>query len=299
MPRFKDQAICIRDLDWSETSQVVVLLTQQHGKLRGLAKGSKRQSPSSIGRFSGGIELLTAGEVMATTRPSSDLASITEWDLQRDYFALRRDLRAQRLAMYAADLCNALLAEQDPHPGAYGVLRDLLERLCGEPGRGEPRIEEPADGYPPALRSELAMLRFQWGLLVDCGYRPELERDVRRGGELAEAAAYTFDPTAGGLTTEQGIAVWRVRAATVAVLRAVAGEMDGDVDAEGIRTFVEDSSGPASVEKGFQGVGSVPGTGGVLPGAGVRRANKLLCVYARAILDKELPTMGAVLAPEI
>ncbi|MEO1235807.1 MAG: recombination protein O N-terminal domain-containing protein, partial [Planctomycetota bacterium] len=75
MPRFKDQAICIRDVDWSETSQVVVLLTETRGKVRGWAKGSRRQSPSSIQRFSGGIELLTAGQVVATTRPSTELAA--------------------------------------------------------------------------------------------------------------------------------------------------------------------------------------------------------------------------------
>jgi hypothetical protein len=33
---------------------------------------------------------------------------------------------------------------------------------------------------------------------------------------------------------------------------------------------------------------------GVIPGV-VQRANRLLCAYVRAILDKELPTMGFVL----
>ena len=56
MSRFKDQAVCIRMIDWSETSQIVALLTREHGVLRGLAKGSKRMSPSAISRFSGGIE---------------------------------------------------------------------------------------------------------------------------------------------------------------------------------------------------------------------------------------------------
>jgi len=32
-----------------------------------------------------------------------------------------------------------------------------------------------------------------------------------------------------------------------------------------------------------------------VPGGGVGRANRLLCSYARAILDHELPTMRAVL----
>lgn len=243
MPRFKDQAICIRHIDWSETSQVVVLLTQAHGKLRGLAKGSKRQSPSSVQRFSGGIELLTLGQVVAVTKATTELATLTEWDLQNDYHHLRRDLRAQKLAMYAADLCNAMLADEDAHPGAFEALSVFLSGL--------------GDNSDHAA----ALLRFQWALLTDCGFRPELETDVRQGGALESVKAYTFDPIAGGLTMENGIADWRVRKQTVALLRKL-------------------SSGEA-----------IEGE----DGDSLNRANRLLCVYARAILDKELPTMRGVL----
>lgn len=257
MPRFKDQAICIRDLDWSETSQVVVLLTEQHGKLRGIAKGSRRQSPSGIARYSGGIELLTVGQVVATTRPSSELASITEWDLQQDYFLLRRNFRAQRTAMYAADVCNALLAEADPHPGVFGLLGALLDDLCG----GGMRAEARTPNGDTSAGVDAALLGFQWGLLEDLGYKPELGRDVRGGGELKSVQTYTFDPVAGGLTSERGIADWRVRSETVDALRvAASGEALGEI-----------------------------------PGATLERANKLLCVYVRALLDKELPTMEVVL----
>ena len=253
MPRFKDQAICIRDLDWSESSQLVVLLTREHGKLRGLAKGSKRQSPSSVQRFSGGLELLTAGEVIATTRPSSELAAITEWDLQQDYFPLRRWLTAQRTAMYAADVCNALLADGDPHPGMFDALTRLLDRLCGAP------VATEADD--PTVVNARALLTFQWAALSDAGYRPELDRDVRRDVPLPTQPTYTFDPAAGGLTADAGMADWRVRAATVLTLRELA-RPGGATTAE-----------PEHVE----------------------RANRLLCVYLRAILDRELPTMGLVL----
>ena len=243
MPRIKDQAICIRHIDWSETSQVVVLLTAEHGKLRGLAKGSKRLSPSSVQRFSGGIEILTLGQVVAVTKATAELATLTEWDLQNDYHHLRRDLRAQKLAMYAADLCNAMLADEDAHPGAFGALSAFLTALGHE------------DNHPGSL------LRFQWALLTDCGFRPELKTDVRKGGALGSVKAYTFDPVAGGLTVENGIADWRVRKQTVALLRKL-------------------SSGEAMEGEDADSIG---------------RANRLLCVYARAILDKELPTMRGVL----
>jgi len=243
MPRFKDQAICLREFDWSETSQVVVLLTEQHGLIRGLAKGSKRQSPSSIQRYSGGIELLTRGQVLATTSPTRELASLTEWDLQDDFYHLRRSLPAQRLAMYAADLAAAMLAEQDPHPRTYNSMGTLLTSLTD------------------AGHRQAALLRFQWDLLDDGGFKPELQRDVLTNKPLPAAKTYTFDPVAGGLSIRNGIADWRVRRKTVDILRSAEAR-------EALTDFDE---------------------------AALTRANKLLCTYARSILDRELPTMAMIL----
>lgn len=245
MPRFTDLAFCLRDLDWSETSQVVVLLTEQHGKLRALAKGSRRQSPSSVAKFSGGINLLNLGQAIVTTKPAGQLAVVTEWDLRADFPHLRTSLAAQWSAMYAADLCGALLADEDPHPGAFAALHAFLDASAV------------ADQLPGAL------LRFQWAMLSEAGYRPELERDVADGGALKPASTYSFDPRLGGLTARNGISDehWRVRRQTVELLRAAsAGALDPAADAEALG-----------------------------------RANRLLCTYARALLDKELPTMGVVL----
>ena len=244
MPRITDDAIVLRDLDYSESSQIVVLLTAAHGKLRGIAKGSRRNSPSSVARFSGGINLLNRGQVIATTRPTQDLASITEWDLQDDHFFLRRNLRAQQTAMFAADLLNALLPDGDPHPVCHGLMTTLLDRL----------VE--ADERSIAA----ALLTFQWGLLQDCGYQPELDRDVRLDEPLTRARAYSFDPTAGGLTTQERGGDWRVRSATVELLRELPGNFTTQAKLDALE-----------------------------------RANRLLCVYVRAILDKELPTMRLVL----
>lgn len=251
MPRFKDQAICIRHFDWSETSQIVALLTEQHGKIRAVAKGAKRTSPSSVQRYSGGIELLTLGQAVGLIKSSTDLANLTEWDLQEPFWHLRRNLEAQRLSLYAADLVNALLAERDAHPVTFHALRKLLTDLAMPEAR------------------QMALLRFQWTLLDDSGYRPELDRDVQRDTPLAAARSYTFDATAGGLTVEPGDErnSWKVRSETIALLKRIA--------AAGHDVQVGDENPEA-----------------------VRRANRLLCVYARAIIDRQLPTMAFVLGED-
>ncbi|MEX2216510.1 MAG: DNA repair protein RecO [Phycisphaeraceae bacterium] len=279
MSRFKDQAVCIRHIDWSETSQVVALFTREQGKVRGLAKGSRRTSPGAIARFSGGIDLLTRGEVIATIKPTTELAAITEWDLQDPFHHLRTDLTAWRLGMYAADLAGALTADHDAHPVTFDAMVRFLEAI------GEESAKPRAAGGPGA---QAVLLRFQWDVLSDCGFKPELKVDVRSGealderdgaGAAASAAsgALVFDARAGGLTREavESVAAgrvssggpWRVRKETVALLRSL-----------------DEGKGAAAVE--------------AMDAERLTRANRLLCVYVRAIVDRELPTMGFVLNGE-
>ncbi len=250
MPRFRDQAVCLRHREWSETSQVVWLLTGEHGLIRGLAKGSRRTGPSHQARFSGGFEALTLGQVVATTRATWELASITEWDLQQTYPHLRHDLSAQRIGLYAVDLAAHMIADEDPHPASFAALLKLLHALV-QPGRAQP-----------------ALLVFQQTLLTDCGYSLELTDDTRTSQPLTSSRWYLFDPLAGGFTTasasdDVGSTVtgpWKARPQTLDALRLAAA---GDADA--LDTDVAE------------------------------RANKLLCVYARYLLDRELPTMPFVL----
>ena len=55
MPLVKDEAIVLRRLDSSESSQVLVFFTREHGPQRLIAKGIKRGTKQ---RFATGIDLL-------------------------------------------------------------------------------------------------------------------------------------------------------------------------------------------------------------------------------------------------
>lgn len=240
MPRIKDQAICLRLVDWSESSQIVELLTREHGKVRGLAKGSKRFAPSSIARFSGGMELMTAGELVANHKPSVELLNITEWDLQQPWWHIRKNLKCYQLGMYAIDLTAQLLTDHDPHPITFEALFEFLKNITDD------------------ANLQQALLQLQWTLLSDAGYQPQLDHDVHSGKELSNKPTYQFDALAGGLTNQSSLNTWGVRKQTVDLLRQL--DDEDDIDFEG-----------------------------------AERANKLLCSYARTILDKQLPTMAYVL----
>jgi DNA repair protein RecO (recombination protein O) len=207
MPTVKDTAVVLRLMDWSETSQILVMLTREHGKISAAARGAKRQQPSTLARFSGGLELLTVGQAVAIVKPAAELANLIEWNLLDPQWHLRRDWRAYGLAMFAVDLIHHVVQDHDAHPATFDALRRFLAEL--------------ADADRAAQQQ--ALLRFQWAVVGDMGLKPVLDRDAQTGGALDEAAGMAaFSPRAGGTVADSGGADrWRVRMPTIQLLRAL------------------------------------------------------------------------------
>lgn len=199
MPKERDEAVCIRRWDFSETSQTVALFSRGHGLVRGLAKGAKRER----GQFGGGIELLTRGEVLFMIRKGRDLAAITDWSLLEIFPHLSRSLAAHRAGLYFADLVAHLVHEEDPHERLFEVLVESLRALSDEGA---------------AARTVLA---FQWTALVEAGYRPILDRDARTGEalDLSDGAAAFSAAEGGTVNAARAAEAWRVRSETIALLR--------------------------------------------------------------------------------
>lgn len=204
MPPQTHHAITLRLVDYSETSQIAVLFSREAGKISAIAKGAKRQTPSTLAKFSGGLELLCLGEAVLIQRPNSELANFIEWHLLDAHWHLRSDLHAYRLALYAADVTHHLLTDHDPHPRTFDALHDLLEQLA----------------HPQQHASVL--LDFQWRLIDDLGYRPVLDRDVLTGQPLpADGSTLSFSPSASGLAADvPGENLWRIRRRTAEILLA-------------------------------------------------------------------------------
>jgi DNA repair protein RecO (recombination protein O) len=154
----KDRAICIRAVDYSETSQVVTLFGRSHGKIRAIAKGSKR--PKSA--FEGPLEPLSFGAIVFSGAHKDKLATLTEFQPQPVRGELRRNLAALQSALLAAELLDLLTEEYDPHPELFdhflGFLQDIEEGKAG-PDRRDLMIR---------------LILFQFVLLHEVGLQPVL-----------------------------------------------------------------------------------------------------------------------------
>ena len=221
MPLIDDNAICVRTWDWSETSQTAVLLTRNHGMIRVLAKGSKRDRSA----FSGGLEICTVGSMSAIVKPNSELALLTQWDLLGPMLGIRRSLTSYNAALLGVDLIPRLIQDHDPHEAVHDALIDLLQ-FCDDFGSQCHDFQQDVYGV---------LAWFLWSVLVAVGAMPIVDHDVLTGESLVLAEVYGFSAQFGGITqdpiTQNGLnhdasgdsgeGVWRIRAKTVEMMNGL------------------------------------------------------------------------------
>lgn len=159
----KDLAICIRAVDYSETSQIVTFFTRETGKIGAIAKGSKRpRSP-----FDGPIEILAHGEIVFTDSNKERLATLTEFQQQPTLLNLRNNLFALYCCYFAAELLNGLTHDYDPHPELFDGFLQFLQDTNEQQTATDDK------------REILALLiLFQLTLLNDVGLQPILNACV-------------------------------------------------------------------------------------------------------------------------
>src|SRR3954452_20872778 len=171
----RDRCICLRKFEYSETSQILTLLSREHGLLRVIAKGAHRVTKAGASKFGGGIDLLDVADAVFTHAPDRDLAPLTEWTLREGPLELHRDLRGMYLGLYAAELVGLLIEEHDPHAELFDRLEQTLIALA-------------------TLRCEEAFLCFELDLLREAGYLVELSGCVCCNSPLGDREPAYFSP---------------------------------------------------------------------------------------------------------
>ncbi len=154
----KDFAICIKAVDYSETSQVVTFFARAAGKFNAIAKGSKRpKSP-----FGGPIEIFSCGNIVFSDAGADKLATLTEFEPvfgEQDNAGLQNDLLALNCCFFAVELLGKLTEDYDPHPELFDSFLQFLRDV--KTGENQHRI--------------LALLiLFQLALLKEVGVQPVL-----------------------------------------------------------------------------------------------------------------------------
>jgi DNA repair protein RecO (recombination protein O) len=180
----RDRCLCLRKVEYSETSQIVTLFGRGHGLMRLIAKGAHRRTKAGASKFDGGLDLLDLGHAVFSLRLEKDLATLTEWSLRDGHLELRGNLRALYLGQYAAELCSLLIEEHDPHPGLFDRLEQTLKELA------TPRQEE-------------VFLAFELDLFREAGYLPDFSICSNCRTPFIDRQTWSFSPSRSGIVCRE------------------------------------------------------------------------------------------------
>ncbi|HWQ45868.1 MAG TPA: DNA repair protein RecO [Longilinea sp.] len=199
MPRpersLKVDAVIVRHSDWGEADRLLVLFTQQAGKLRAIAKGARRLRS----RKAGHLEPFT--QVSLLLAQGRDWWVVTQAQTIQVYQRLREDLERTALASYVMELIDRLTVEGGEQPRQFALVVNTLQRIDQEP---DPFV---------------AMRYFEMNLLELVGFRPELHTCTSCGQKIEAENQYLSAELGGAVCPRCGQTASAARPISLEALR--------------------------------------------------------------------------------
>jgi DNA repair protein RecO (recombination protein O) len=175
--RISETAYLLHAIAYRETSLIVDLFTREHGRIAAVAKGAKRRSSALRG------VLLQFQPLLVTWVGRNELRNLSSAEWAGGQIAPTGD--ALICAFYMNELIVRLLPREDPHPTLYDGYGATLAAL----GEGRP-IDE-------------TLRRFEWLMLRETGYAPDLEHDAEQR-PIRTDARYSWFPSHGFVVAQAG-----------------------------------------------------------------------------------------------
>lgn len=176
MSALSTPAIVLHAFPYGESSKIVRLATADLGVVSAIAKGARRTKS----RFGARLQPLSHGIAQLYVKPTRDLQTLAEFDLDRVWTAFGQDISRYAAAAALAEVVLRV-SPQEPHPGLFDLLSGWLEELAQV---DRERVPE---------RSLAAM----WSVVVELGFAPSLDVCAVDGQSLSEGVA-PFSVSDGG-----------------------------------------------------------------------------------------------------
>jgi len=162
----RTHAVVLRSRKIRESSKVVILFSQNFGKISTIAKGSLK--PKS--KFGSSLELFTHSSIIFYRKENRDLHTLSHSEIVNPFENLKKDVVKLAYASAAAEVVERLVPQEEPNKSLYALLLAAL----GEIEAAERR------------QLEIVLSSYELKVLHLVGYGPELARCVRCGRSLGE-----------------------------------------------------------------------------------------------------------------
>jgi len=169
MKQFETKGIILRRTDYGEADRIITLLTSDHGKIRVMAKGVRKQKS----KLAGGIELFSISEIHYI-KGRGDIDTLVSTRLIKHYGNIVRDLSRTEQAYNILKSSNKTIED---HAGSeyYPVLHESLAALDDV-----------------AIPIALIELSYAMRMLQLLGHVPQFSSDTS-GNRLDPDGAFEFD----------------------------------------------------------------------------------------------------------
>ena len=131
MPLVETESLILKTYNLAEADKVVLLLTRDHGIVRGVAKGAKRLKS----RFGSALEPFSVVRATYFQKEVLELVSIQKLDLIDSYFAAASNPDFLQKFSYLTDILVGSLPPQDPSETLYRMTRACLEAAAEFPDK--------------------------------------------------------------------------------------------------------------------------------------------------------------------
>lgn len=151
----KTEAFVLKTQPFRTSSLLVTFFSRDFGKLKGLAKGVRKEGIVHPSTF----EPFTLLEIVFYEKVHSEIHLISEAVVLESYEGLRRNLSVLATAYYLAELTDELTELQDPHESLFELLQTIFQLL-------------------PTLSVSLLARCFEVRLLSEIGLLPPMDHCV-------------------------------------------------------------------------------------------------------------------------
>ncbi len=155
MGLIETEGLVLKSYGLAEADKIVVFLTQEHGLIRGVAKGAKRLKS----KFGGSLEPFSIVRLTYFQKEDRELVSIQQSEIVKSFFDIAVNPNTFQKFAYLVELLNDFAPPSDPNERLYRMTKVCLET---------------SDAHPEKLSQMI--LYFELWLMKLGGYLPSWER---------------------------------------------------------------------------------------------------------------------------
>jgi len=192
---YRDSAVVLRTYRLAESDRIVVLLTEQHGKVRAVAKGVRK----THSKF--GARLEPMSHVRLLLHEGRELDVVNQAESVDSLAPMVADLDHMTRGLAVLEAVDQMALDREPNPQLYRMLVGVLRTIAVNP-------------------SPLVVPAFFWKLLAADGVRPELHTCVSCG---SDSPLVSFDMDHGGALCRQCRSGAPISGAALELMRMILG----------------------------------------------------------------------------